>query len=302
MRVLVTGAQGQLARSIVERAAAHPQSEIIALGRPQLDLEVAGSGEQAIGAVRPDVVINAAAYTAVDQAEDEPERAQRINAEAAREVAAAAATIGARVIQISTDYVFDGRADGAYAEDAAPNPLGVYGRTKLAGEEEVRAANPEHFILRTAWVYSPFGRNFVKTMMDAAQSRETLGVVDDQRGSPSSALDLADGLFRILEIWGQGSEAGLGETYHLAGTGSASWCGFARAIMAECRKRGLPAAEIRPIATADWPTKAVRPANSVMSSARFERDFGFSMPRWEESLSKVIERLTGDVRGGRLAG
>jgi dTDP-4-dehydrorhamnose reductase len=299
MRVLVTGAQGQLVRSIVERAAVHPQSEIIALGRPQLDLEIAGNGEQAIAAVRPDVVINAAAYTAVDQAEDEPERARRINAEAAAEVAAAAARVGARVIQISTDYVFDGRADGPYAEDTAPNPLGVYGRTKLAGEEEVRTANSKHVIVRTAWVYSPFGRNFVKTMMDAAESHETLNVVDDQRGSPSSALDLADGLFRILDVWGRGSELGLAETYHLAGTGSTTWCGFARAIMAECRKRGLPAAEVRPIATADWPTKAVRPANSVMSSSKFERDFGFSMPRWEESLRKVVDCVALQKGGDR---
>jgi dTDP-4-dehydrorhamnose reductase len=140
-------------------------------------------------------------------------------------------------------------------------------------------------------VYSPFGRNFVKTMMDAAESRDTLSVVDDQRGSPSSALDLADGLFRILDVWGQGRETGLAETYHLAGMGSTSWCGFARAIMAERGKRGLPAAEVRPIATADWPTKAARPRNSVLASAKFERDFGFSMPRWEESLNTVVERV-----------
>ena len=298
MRVLVTGAQGQLARSIVERGAARLEFEIIALGRPQLDLELAGSGEAAVAAVRPDVVINAAAYTAVDQAEDEPERAYRINAEAAGEIAAAAARCGARVIQISTDYVFDGRADGAYAEDAVPNPLGVYGRTKLAGEEGVRAANPNHVILRTAWVYSPFGRNFVKTMMSAAESRDTLDVVDDQVGSPSSALDLADGLFRILETWGEERETGLGEVYHLAGTGATSWCGFARAIMAECNKQGLPAAEVYPIATADWPTKAARPANSVMSSAQFTRDFAFSMPRWEDSLSDVVGRLAVQVGKG----
>ena len=292
MKVLVTGAQGQLARSILERGAT--EFDIIALGRPQLDLELAGSGEDAIAAVRPDIVINAAAYTAVDQAEDEPERAYRINAEAVGEVAAAAGRIGARVIQISTDYVFDGRAEGPYVEDATPNPLGAYGRSKLAGEEEARAANPEHVIVRTAWVYSPFGRNFVKTMMGAAETRESLSVVDDQLGSPSSALDLADGLLRILETWKQGRATGLGETYHLAGTGSTSWCGFARAIMAECEKRGLPSAEVRAIATADWPTKAVRPANSVMSSARFARDFGYSMPPWEESLGEVVDRLAAE--------
>lgn len=295
MRVLVTGRVGQLARSLVERGAGHPQIEVIALGRPQLDLEIAGSATKAIANVRPDVVINAAAYTAVDQAEDERDRANRINAEAAGEIAGATVGIGARVIQISTDYVFDGRADGAYAEDEKPNPLGVYGRTKLAGEEAVRSANPSHVIVRTAWVYSPFGRNFVKTIVRAAETREVLNVVDDQRGSPSSGLDLADGLFRILEAWKGAGKDGLGETYHLAGTGSTTWYGFAQAIMAECRKLGIPTAEVRPIATADWSIKALRPANSVMSSAKFERDFGWTMPCWEESLSLVVARLAAEA-------
>ena len=294
MKVLVTGVQGQLARSLVERAAAGSRIEIIALGRPEIDLEIAGSAEAAVTAIRPEVVINTAAYTAVDQAEDEPERAFRINTEAAGEIAAAGRRVGAPIIQISTDYVFDGRADGPYVEDATPNPLGAYGRSKLAGEEEVRAANSEHVIVRTAWVYSPFGRNFVKTMMSAAETRESLSVVDDQLGSPSSALDLADGLLRILETWEQGRATGLGETYHLAGTGSTSWCGFARAIMAECGRRGLPSAEVRAIATADWPTKAARPANSVMSSAKFARDFAYSMPPWEESLGEVVDRLAAE--------
>jgi dTDP-4-dehydrorhamnose reductase len=291
MKVLVTGAEGQLARSLVERGAVHPEIEIIALGRPRLDLETPRSGAPAIADVRPDVVINAAAYTAVDQAEDEPDRAHRINAEAAGEIAAAAGRVGARLVQISTDYVFDGRATGTYAEDATPNPLGVYGRTKLAGEEAVRTAISDHLIVRTAWVYSPFGQNFVKTMMRAAETRDTLNVVDDQHGSPSSALDLADGLCSILAAWRGGGRTGLGETYHLVGTGSTTWCGLARAIMAECRKRGLPAADVQPIATADWPTKAIRPANSVMSTTKFSRDFGFSMPPWEESLAAVIARL-----------
>jgi dTDP-4-dehydrorhamnose reductase len=291
MKVLVTGTTGQIARSLVERGAAHPQIELIALGRPHLDLEIAGKAAQAIADVRPDVVINAAAYTAVDQSEVESDRANRINAEGAGEVAAAAEAIGARVIQISTDYVFDGRADRPYTEDQKPNPLGAYGRTKLAGEEAVRSANPDHVIVRTAWVYSPFGHNFVKTMIRAAETRDVLNVVDDQQGSPSSALDLAEGLFRILETWNARRADGLGETYHLAGTGSTTWYGFAQAIMAECRKHGLPAAEVRPIATAGWPTPAMRPANSIMSSAKFARDFGLTLPPWEESLSVVVARL-----------
>jgi dTDP-4-dehydrorhamnose reductase len=287
MKVLVTGTQGQLARSLVERAALHPDIEVIAVGRPELDLETPGSAEKAIVAATPDVVINAAAYTAVDQAEDEPDRAFRVNADAAGEVAAAAARVGAAVIQVSTDYVFDGRQSAPYDEQAVPNPLGVYGRSKLAGEEQVRAANPDHVIVRTAWVYSPFGRNFVRTMMTAAETRDCLTVVDDQRGSPSSALDLADGLLRLLRT----GAAASGETYHLAGVGSTSWCGFAEMIMAECRRVGLPAADVRPIRTEDWPTKAPRPRNSMLDSTRFERAFGFAMPPLEQSLGQVIGRL-----------
>jgi dTDP-4-dehydrorhamnose reductase len=285
MKILVTGAQGQLARSLVERAAS--QHELIAVGRPELDLEEPGSAARVIEAVAPDLVINAAAYTAVDQAEDEPDRAFRINADAAGEVAKAAAKVGAPVIQVSTDYVFDGRAREPYEESAAPNPVSVYGRSKLAGEEQVRVANPRHVIVRTAWVYSPFGRNFVKSIMAAAEARDSLTVVDDQIGSPSSAFDIADGLLQVATA----RESGLGETYHLAAAGSTSWCGFARAIMDECAKHGLPAADVQPISSGQWPTKAERPRNSVLSSAKFEREFGFVMPAWQRSLPSVVERL-----------
>src|SRR4051812_19276650 len=205
MKILVTGTEGQLARSLVERALLRNDIELVALGRPELDLKAPGSAAAAIAEAAPDLVINAAAYTAVDGAEDEPERAFRINADAAGEVAAAAVRAGAAVIQLSTDYVFDGRGEDAYREDASVNPLGVYGRSKLAGEEQVRSANPRHAIVRTAWVYSPFSRNFVKSIMAAAGTRDRLTVVDDQRGSPTSALDLADGLLAMI-----GAEEGLG--------------------------------------------------------------------------------------------
>ena len=286
MRIVVTGTEGQLTRSLVERASLHPGIELLALGRPQLDLEIPGSVAKAIADAAPDVVINAAAYTAVDQAEDEPERAFRINADAAGEIADAAAQAGAAVIQLSTDYVFDGQGSGAYREDAAVNPLGVYGRSKLAGVEQVRAANPRHAIVRTAWVYSPFGRNFVKSIMVAAGVRDRLTVVDDQRGSPTSALDLADGLLAMIHVGG-----GWGETYHLAGSGETSWCGFAREIMDQCAANGLPHVPVDPIHTEDWPTRAVRPRNSVLDSARFSRAFGFAMPDWRESTGRVVERL-----------
>jgi dTDP-4-dehydrorhamnose reductase len=290
MKVLVIGSAGQLARSLGERAKGRGGIELRLIGRPQADLEIPGSAASAIAAAAPDVVINPAAYTAVDLAEDEPERAFRINADAAGEIAAA--TDGsARLIHISTDYVFDGRADGAYAEDAQPNPLNVYGRSKLAGEGNVRSANPEHLIVRTSWVYSPFGRNFVGTMMGAAERNDRLTVVDDQHGCPTSALDLADGLLLVIEGWSAGNATGLGETYHLAGTGSTSWCGFAQGIMDERRALGLKSAAVAPIRTEDWPTRAERPRKSSLDSGKFLRDFRFAMPEWRSSLAEIVGRL-----------
>jgi dTDP-4-dehydrorhamnose reductase len=291
MKVVVVGKKGQVARSLAERAAAHPSMDLTLIGRPELDLEIPGSAAAAIERATPDVVVNAAAYTVVDDAEDEPERALRINGEAAGEIATAAAAAGAAMIQLSTDYVFDGRVAGGYDETARPNPLGVYGRSKLQGEDRVRAACPRHAIVRTAWVFSPFGHNFVKTMMAAAHKRDVLTVVDDQVGSPTSALDLADGLLALIDRWAERPSEGVGETYHLAGSGSTSWCGFASAIMDECRARGRPWAQVEPIATEDWPTNAARPRNSVLDSTKFERTFDFAMRPWQDSMAEVVARV-----------
>jgi dTDP-4-dehydrorhamnose reductase len=293
MMVLVTGREGQLARSLVERGQGVPGIELVAVGRPELDLEKPDSIRRVIEAVSPDVIVNAAAYTAVDQAEDEPERAMRINGDAAGEVAAAGHLRGARIIQISTDYVFDGSARDPYSESAQVNPLGAYGRSKLAGEEQVRLENPEHAVIRTAWVYSPFGRNFPKTMMALARDRDTLSVVSDQYGNPSSALDLADGLLALLKRWSRDTSASMGETYHLAGSGSASWSQFAEHVLEECRSRGAPSATVLPISTAEWPTKAARPTNSTLNCDKFARDFGFSMPEWKLSATQTVKRLAG---------
>lgn len=295
MKVLVTGSEGQLARSFIERCRTRKDFEILAVGRDTLNFEEVGRASTVVAEARPDLVINAAAYTAVDQAEDEPDRAFMVNARAAGELAAAAARLGASIIQISTDYVFDGTMDGSYDEAAEPNPLSVYGRSKLAGEELVTAANPRHVIIRTAWVYSPFGRNFVKTMMSAAATWTSLRVVDDQRGSPSSALALADGLVRLVEAEASSRPESAGRLYNLAGSGSASWYDLACAIMEECRIHGLPAADVQPIATKDWPTKAVRPRNSVLDSNRFAREFGFRMPSWRDSLKVVVDRLAAET-------
>jgi dTDP-4-dehydrorhamnose reductase len=292
MRVLVTGAQGQLALSLARRGAAVPGLELLTAGRPELDLERPETIEPAIRAAAPDVVVNAAAYTAVDAAEDEPERAFRINGAAAGEVAAAARRQGARVIQISTDYVFDGSGEGPYAETAPTRPLGVYGRSKLEGEQRVAEANPDHVILRTAWVYSPFGHNFVKTMLAAATKRSELTVVADQLGNPTAAADIADGLFALIGRWRERTDLGLGGTYHLAGTGVASWFEFATAIFEEAAGLGLPAASVKPIRTADWPTRAARPANSVLDSGRFAADFGYRAPSWQQSMAAVVAELS----------
>ena len=288
MKILVTGREGQLARSLAEKAADHPDVDLIFTSRAEADLSSTGSVADAIAAVRPELVVNAAAYTAVDKAEEEPALAFRINGEAAGEAAAAARDAGAPIIQLSTDYVFDGQADEPYGEDSPANPLSVYGRSKLAGEELVRAANPDHLIIRTAWVYSPFGRNFVGTMMQAAADMDVLDVVADQFGSPTSALDLAGAILAIASHWPVGS----GQTYHLAGNGSASWFELASEVMAQSRRLGLPAADVRPISSADWPTKAVRPPYAALDCTRAERDLGLRLPDWRLSVGRTVERMS----------
>ena len=291
MKLLVTGCHGQLALSLARQAAAIDWLEPVFAGRPELDLGRPETFAGAIDQVAPGVIINAAAFTNVDQAEDEPDLAMRLNGDAAGALARVARERNIPIIHISTDYVFDGVREGPYREDDAPAPASAYGRSKLAGEEQVRAATPDHLIVRTAWLYSPFGVNFVRTMMQLAESRDTVQVVADQRGNPTSALDLADGLLTVLEAWRHGGGTGLGRTYHLAGTGITTWCGFAEAIFDQCRVLGLPAAGVEPLASADWPTRAPRPRNSALDCRRFETDFGYRMPQWQSSLGAVVARL-----------
>jgi dTDP-4-dehydrorhamnose reductase len=294
MRILVTGSRGQVSRSLIERAGTRTGMDFVAVGRPELDLEQPGSAERIIADVAPDVVINAAAYTAVDQAESEPDRAFRVNADGAGEAAAAARRIGVPIVQISTDYVFDGSAREPYDEAAAPNPLNVYGRSKLEGEEQVRAANRDHLILRTSWVFSPFGHNFVKSMIAAAEQRDELSVVDDQSGCPTSALDFAEGILVMLERFSADGGEIVPGTYNLAGSSPATWFSLAREIMRACAERGRPSANVRPIATADWPAAAARPMNSRLDSSKFARDFGYWVRPWEECLPDIVDRLTAE--------
>ena len=293
MRIAVTGREGQVVRSLLERA--RERAEVIALGRPVLDLARPETIMPVLSGARPDIVVSAAAYTAVDQAEDEPELAFTVNAIGAGAVAEAAARLGVPIIHLSTDYVFHGEKGEPYSEEDAPNPKNVYGASKLAGEKAVAAANPDHIILRTAWVYSPFGKNFVKTMLALAQTRDHLRVVSDQYGNPSAAHDIADAVMAIAEKWHRRPERHPRGIYHFAGWGYTSWHGFAREVFALSRAAGGPYAEIEPITTAEYPTKAVRPQNSRLDCGRFSTDFGYSAPNWRDSLEAVVKRLLSET-------
>lgn len=295
MRVAVTGTRGQVALALTERAATLPGVEVVALGRPDLDLARPETIWPVLASSRPDIIVSAAAYTAVDRAEDETEMAHRINGTGAGAVAEAAVRIGVPIIHLSTDYVFDGKRQGAYQETDAPAPLNVYGLSKLAGEMAVAAAAPAHIILRTGWVYSPFGTNFVKTMLRLARGRTEIAVVSDQRGNPSSALDIADAILRVASTVGEGAPFG---TYHLAGTGTASWADFARHVFAASRALGGAWAEVGDIAAAEYAAPAPRPLNTQLSCTKFGSTFGWAMPYWRQSLDLVVSRIVRDTADG----
>ncbi len=291
MKILVTGRHGQIARCLAEKAAARPDIELVATDRAQLDLCDPASVTLAIEQIRPAIVVSAAAYTAVDQAEDEPDRANAVNAVGAGALAAAAAAVEAAIIHLSTDYVFSGDRDGPYTESDQPDPQTVYGRSKLAGERAVALANPRHVILRTAWVYSPYGRNFVRTMLDLARQRATIRVVADQWGNPTSGLDIADAILRIADGIRDGKTDGRYGVFHLAGKGSTNWSGLARQVFDESRRLGGPAAEIEEIASRDYPARAQRPRSTRLSCDRLEHSFGFRAPQWQMSCRVVVARL-----------
>lgn len=293
MRIYVIGADGQVARSLREAAARDPSIVYGCSARGEIDLLQPASVNKVLADFRPDVVINPAAYTAVDKAESEPDQAFAINRDGAAAVAAAAAAVEAPVIHFSTDYVFDGRKTEPYVETDPVAPQGVYGKSKLAGEDAVAAANPRHVILRTAWVYAPFGGNFVRTMLRLAGERDRLRVVDDQVGCPSYAPDIADATLAIAaRISGAGWAQDHAGITHLAGPDAVSWCGFAREIMAQSAARGGRSVPVDPIATSDYPTPAARPANSRLSTARLASLFGVQMPPMATSLADCLDRLS----------
>ncbi|WP_273792598.1 dTDP-4-dehydrorhamnose reductase [Brucella anthropi] len=291
MKILVTGREGQVVQSLLEKASQRPDLEVIALGRPELDLTKPDTVRRAMEAIKPDLVVSAAAYTAVDLAEDEQELAFMVNAIGAEAVAEAAKACGVPIIHLSTDYVFAGDADEPYVETDVTGPCSVYGSSKLEGERLVAQANPQHIILRTAWVYSPFGKNFVKTMLKLAETRDALSVVSDQWGNPTSALNIADAIIQVADHLAATPDFSTYGVYHLVGTGDTNWSGFARTIFSESAKLGGPTATVTDIATADYPTKAARPANSRLSTVKFQKMFNWSAPHWQSSLRDVVVRL-----------
>jgi len=291
MKLLITGSRGQLGTELMRLGSAH---DLLGVDQDELDITDADAVRNTVRTFAPDAVINAAAYTAVGKAESEPEVAFAVNRDGPANLAKACETAGIPLIHVSTDYVFDGCKKGLYIETDPVAPLGAYGESKWAGEESVRKYCPQHIILRTSWVFSAYGNNFVKTMLRLCVEREELGVVVDQLGKPTSAGELARVILEILpatgDYWG---------TYHIAQPEVTSWYGFAKIIFEEARRHGmaLKLKQLNAITTSDYPTPAARPANSVMDCSHFEKTFGFKIRPWKESLSDVIGEMV-DVRRG----
>jgi len=290
-RFLVTGATGQLGFELARALA--PLGTVIATDRATLDLADRDAIVAAMRAHRPDVVVNAAAYKAVDQAERDEDAARAVNGIAPGIFAEEARRTGALLVHYSTDYVFDGRADGAYAEDAPVGPLSAYGRSKLEGERAIAASGAAAIVFRTSWVYAARGRNFLLTMRKLARERDEIRVVDDQRGTPNWSVTLARATARVLSQ-ANVALAAHGGTYHLTSRGATTWYGFARAIVDDVAARaaiGTRVARVVPINTAQYPTPATRPANSVLDDGRFVRTFGFALPDWREALSECLSGI-----------
>ena len=305
MKILLLGANGQvgfeLARSLAPLGELHLATRdgrrlsnvIKCVAADLANPETLGN---ALHAVAPDIVVNAAAYTAVDRAEDEENLADRVNHWALTVLGIWAAQAGALVVHYSTDYVFDGTSTQPYREDDATAPLGVYGRSKLAGENALRESGCDHLILRTAWVYAARGQNFLRTMLRLARDRDSVRVVNDQRGAPTTARLIADATAFALERWLSGDStqhARSSGTYHLCAAGECTWFNFANTIFAHAVGAGLieRSPEVVPITTADYPTRAQRPAYSVLDTTKFRTAFGLHLPSWEQGLDAVIGEL-----------
>ena len=310
MKMLLLGANGQVGFELQRSLA--PLGELIAATRsgtlaggiPCAKIDIADPSSLARGleSADADIVVNAAAYTAVDRAEDEPALARASNAAAPAQIGAWAAQHGALVVHYSTDYVFDGRGDRPYREEDPTGALGVYGRSKLEGEIALRASGCDHLLLRTAWVYGARGANFLRTMLRLARDRDRLTVVDDQHGAPTSSRLVAATTAAMLARWLAlgGAHANLSGTYHVAASGSTTWCGFARAIVARAAAAGILARtpEVAAIRSVDFPTKAARPAYSVLDTTRLRERFELHLPRWEVGLDAVLGEIVENTATG----
>lgn len=285
LRILISGQQGQVSQALQQRL--QNMGELIVLGRDQLDLSQPESIRPVVRDIKPDLIINAAAHTAVDQAESEPDLAFAINATSPGVFAEEAAALGIPLIHYSTDYVFDGSKAGAWVESDAPNPLGVYGSSKLAGERAIAAAGGQHLILRTSWVYSLTGRNFLLTMQRLLQEREKLSIVADQIGAPTWAGTIAASTGALIERWRDGAPGAWG-VYHLTASGETSWFGFAEAIGQQLINSGKPCAVLEPIASSAYPTPAARPLNSRLDCSLLQREWGVSQPDWHDALLECL--------------
>lgn len=285
MRILITGQHGQVSRALQDRLSAI--GELVVPGRDQLDLAQPTQIRQQVRHVRPDLIINAAAYTAVDKAENDSLAAFAVNALAPGILAKEAAALGIPLIHYSTDYVFDGRKTGPYTEADATNPLGVYGESKLAGEQAISAVQGQHLILRTSWVYSTHGHNFLLTMQRLLQEKPELRIVADQIGAPTWAGTIANSTLALIERW-QAGHTGAWGTYHLTAQGETSWFGFAQAIGEALREHAKPCATLLPIPTSDYPTPAARPLNSRLDCSHLLREWGVSQPDWQTALRECL--------------
>lgn len=302
MKILILGANGQVGWELTRELAG--LGEITAWDRRACDLEDSERLSAGLRSRAPDCIVNAAAYTAVDRAESEAARARRINRDAVRTLAVYAADAEACLVHYSTDYVFDGLRDGPYLEDDAPNPLNVYGRTKLAGENAIRESGCRHFLFRTSWVYAGRGHNFPRTILKLASERDQIRVVDDQHGAPSGARLIARVTRVALETWQNpalGGDTRLG-TYHLAAGGETTWYGYARFVVGEALRLGYPLRagvnDIVPIPSREFPQPARRPLNSRLDTSRLRSWLGNVLPAWEAGVAETVGEIvaTGDPR------
>ena len=292
MRILVLGRHGQVGAALTQSM--QGLGELIALDRAQLDLSNPDAIRTALRELQPQMIINAAAYTAVDAAESDEATAFQVNAEAPRVIAEESERLGAALIHYSTDYVFDGGKQGSWLEDDVPAPLSVYGRSKLAGEQAITDVGGSHLILRTSWVYGLHGKNFLLTMLKLAETRDELAIVDDQIGAPTWAVTIADATAAIIRDSGESAQlAALSGIYHLCAGGHTSWFGFAQAIFAHASIERKP--KLRPITTAEYPTPAKRPSNSMLNTDKFRHTFG-DLPAWDSALKTCMQ-----VRLGMIA-